>query len=60
LETDTSGVIYPSDVFVCSGEKALTTVPTFSKFDYEDIAKSVNELYEKVDSTVSENYNPRS
>lgn len=52
-------VTYPSEIL--TGDNCILTTPsTFTTNDYDDIVTDVNALYDAVDATVSDNYNPRS
>jgi hypothetical protein len=54
-----SGITYPSDIFTCSSGSGTTTSSNFNEKVYEDVVEKVLDIYESIDDTVSDNFNPR-
>jgi hypothetical protein len=55
-----SGYDYSSELFAVSEKTCVsTTVSTFDKTNYQEVVRSIIDIYEAIDDTVSANSNPR-
>merc|ERR1719230_1650611 len=57
--SDAAAAKYPSDVLTCSKGAGLKTAKDFSSKDYDDIVKTIVEMFDKEPDVAEPNHNPR-